>query len=138
MLFIIKNWSRTIIFSQHVETKKLCHDLFFSLIDFSMFDFSIKRFKLFITTLHVCVLYLCDTSMYIYTIYILTYTKICTEDLMEMYKSFQDQNISQLQWHKRKSLILLCSTWNCLGNSNFNVLFFFFFKNLIKCQKWKN
>jgi hypothetical protein len=62
--------------------------------NFSMFDFSIKHLKLFITTVHVCVLYLCDTSMYIYTIYILTYTKICTQDLMEMYKSFNDQNIS--------------------------------------------
>jgi hypothetical protein len=97
-VFIIKNWSRTIIFSQHVETKKSYHDFFIFSIDFFVFEFfSIKRLKLFITSVHVYALYLCNTSMYIYTIYILTYTKICTQDFMEMHKSFNKQNISKLQ-----------------------------------------
>jgi hypothetical protein len=34
MFLIIKNWSQTIIFSQHVEMKKSCHDFFNFLICF--------------------------------------------------------------------------------------------------------
>jgi len=89
-----------------------------------MFDFSIKHLKLFITTLHVCVLYLCDTSMYIYTIYILTYTKICNQDLMEMYKSFNHQNITSMIKEKFNFIM-----FNMKLFGKFKLLtYFFFFK----------
>jgi hypothetical protein len=45
-------------------------------------------------------------------------------------KPLQDFNIKEKIW------ISLCSTWNCLGNSNFNI--HFFFQNLFKCYKWKH
>jgi hypothetical protein len=60
--------------------------------------------------------------------------EVWTQHLMEMHQGFIHQ-IATTLWCKRNNLALLCSTWNHLGNSNFNK---HFFQNLFKYYKWKH